>query len=102
LSEKDRWYDFGEALAITAGLMTASGAMFAAPSRLFPIPGIQHVVAVAVAFLALRICIGAGWRLGGTFNHPRTTAAVAIGTSVIYTTMIGSLVVALLERGHGA
>ena len=102
MSEKDRWYDFGEALAITAGLMTASGAMFAAPSRFFPIPGIQYVVAVAVAVLAMRICIGAGWRLGGTFTHPRTTAAVAIGTSVIYSTMIGSLVAALLERSHGA
>ncbi|HGM4889251.1 TPA: hypothetical protein ACKPX2_004695 [Stenotrophomonas maltophilia] len=102
MSEKDKWYDFGEALAITAGLMTASGAMFAAPSRLFPVPGLQYVVAIAVAVLAMRICIGAGWRLGGTFKHPRTTAAVAIGTSVIYSTMIGSLVVALIERGHGA
>jgi len=27
---------------------------------------------------------------------------VAIGTSVIYSTMIGSLVAALLERSHGA
>ena len=102
LSGKDKWYEFGEALAITAGLVTAAGAMFAAPARLFPIPGLNYVVAIGVAFLALRICIGAGWSLGGTFAHRRTAAFVAIGTSVIYTTMIGGLVVALVEGSRGA
>lgn len=59
-------------------------------------------IACAERGRSLRICIGAGWSLGGTFAHRRTAAFVAIGTSVIYTTMIGGLVVALVEGSRGA